>query len=170
MGKLISICIPVRNKLEQLKDSLPLIVSQAFFSPPVEIVIVNYSSTDGLELYIEEVCQTKLPNGSYFTVEQVNNKEEFSLVDATKIGVQSSSGEYVLVLNENSLPTKHSLQHIRDIINVENPDWLENKNNVICKRELLLSLKDEELSNLSDALHNHGGKSIQFPTWFICEL
>jgi hypothetical protein len=171
-----------------LKESLPFIISQAFFSPPVEIVIVNYSSTDGLELYLEEVCQTTLPNGSLFTVEQVKNRKYYNSAEARNICVQASRGEYILQLSAEALPTKHALQCIRGIINIDNPVWLCEDTKykgqyvgryIVCKREEFIAsggyderfnLYAPEDKDICLRLHRRGGKFISFSKWYIEEI
>ena len=51
----ISFCITCMNRLEHLKQTLPINISHALFdSKYIEFVLLDYNSTDGLETWIKE--------------------------------------------------------------------------------------------------------------------
>ena len=45
---LISLCLPCHNRTHDLKRVMPYLLGAANFSPPVEIVVIDYNSQDDL--------------------------------------------------------------------------------------------------------------------------
>ncbi len=90
----VSFVLPVLNGGEDLKRLISVIQSQLGFRE-IEIVIVDSGSTDGSAEYAEKkgakVIRIK--------------PEEFSHSGARNLGVQNSTGEYVVLMTQDALPT-----------------------------------------------------------------
>ena len=65
---LISLCTPIMNRLDDFRETIGSRVSNAISHGPVEIVVLDYNSTDGLEDYMRNVIAgIRFTNGSFFT-------------------------------------------------------------------------------------------------------
>lgn len=51
----LSVCIPARDRTPNLREVMPSVLAAARYSPPVEVCILDYGSTDGLAAYIAEL-------------------------------------------------------------------------------------------------------------------
>lgn len=91
----ISIIIPTYNGLLDLVKLIPNLINQKGFES-VEIIIVDSSSSDGTKEFVE-----KFDAIEFVSIEQ----KDFSHSYARNLGYEKSSGEYVLFLVQDALPT-----------------------------------------------------------------
>ena len=90
----------LRNCLQSLK--------KVTYSP-LEIIVVDNNSSDGSQEYIEK---------HYPNVHLIKNKKNYGFAKANNIGFKASSGEYVVILNNDTIVTpgflKACLHDFRD--------------------------------------------------------
>lgn len=95
---LISLCIPVMNRLSDLAETMPSRVENANSSPPVEIVVLDYGSKDGLSNYMYELMgRSVLVPGSYFTYVWYDKPQYFHSTHAYNLALLSGHGEWVVL-------------------------------------------------------------------------
>jgi glycosyltransferase involved in cell wall biosynthesis len=125
VGMLISLCIPCMNRVHSLKRVLPSIIESVNASPPVEITILDYSSTDSLDEYLTEIKETTyLVEGNKFNFQKITGKKYYHSTHARNLTVIASSGEYVIQLDtEIILPVKF-VGYIRDRLETTHPIWM----------------------------------------------
>ncbi|TXI33635.1 MAG: glycosyltransferase [Niabella sp.] len=88
------------NGKKWLKKYLQSVQKQTYKN--IEIIIVDNNSSDGSVEYIEK----------YFPkVKIIKNKKNFGLAKATQIGVNSSSGEFVLFINNDTWFDKNLIEN-----------------------------------------------------------
>jgi glycosyltransferase involved in cell wall biosynthesis len=180
---LISLCIPIMNRLETLKLALPEIIKSANCTPPTEIIIVNYSSTDNLLEYLKD-----LKKENNIIVKNFNGARYYNSAHARNLCVVASSGEYILQLSADAIPTLDSIAYIRNIINEKHPDWMCEDTRfdgkycgrfIVCKREEFIAsggyderfnLYGPEDKDICLRLHRRGGRFETFPNSLISEL
>lgn len=122
---IISLCIPVMNRLTPLKEALPVIIKSANGSPPCEIVVLNYDSKDGLEDYLEEVKRTiPLTPGNVLLTPKVSNEKYYNSARARNCCVKASTGEYIIQLSAEALPVENYVAEMRKLIEEEHPAWM----------------------------------------------
>lgn len=129
---LISFCVPIHNRLHDLKRTLPYLKNAAQASPPVEIVILDYNSTDGLEDYLNDI-----PGIKYY---RYDKRSYFHKAHAFNLAILSSKGEYFILLGSDAYPKQAYLHIIRQRI-AEGCIWMRAKElcGIICcqKKEFI---------------------------------
>lgn len=180
---LISLCIPCMNRTYALKQALPAIINAANYSPPVEIVVLNYSSRDDLEYYMEDILQQDLlVDGNMWKYVVEPGKKYYHSTHARNLCVQMSSGEYFIMLSAEALPALNAFKYIRSKIETDRPVWMcENKIGrwIICQRQEFIdsggyderfNVYSPEEKDLCLRLHRRGGKFETFPGSLIEEI
>ncbi len=111
---LTSIVIPVYNNLEYTKQCITSL--EASTDLKYEVVIVNNASTDGTGDYL----QTLAANSTKYVI--INNKENVGFPGAVNQGLKASSGDYLVVANNDLLFTKHWLARLLELLR-SNPQY-----------------------------------------------
>lgn len=95
---LISLCVPIMNRLDDLIATMPDRLVNANSSPPVEIVILDYGSTDGLREYMYELmATTSLARGSFFSYIWYEKPKFFHSTHAYNLALKSGIGTWVVL-------------------------------------------------------------------------
>ncbi len=96
---LISLCTPVMNRLNDFTATMPFKIDAANVSPPVEILVVDYNSSDGLVTYMHNLMDsTVLEGGSFFTYRFYSGKKYYHAAHANNLAMLAGSGEYVVLV------------------------------------------------------------------------
>jgi len=111
----ISICIPVMNRLDDLRQIMPELIQNANRFAPVEIVILDYNSSDGLGEYIAELQEDwrALVGGSCLTYRRYEGRDTYHMAHARNLSVKASSGEYIIVSSADIAITADYLRAAR---------------------------------------------------------
>jgi hypothetical protein len=185
---LISLCVPVMNRLEELKQSLPIITEIAVRSPQVQLVIVDYGSTDGTSEYIYQM--EKIWGSSMdcrMTVRKLHARY-YNSAHARNLCVQASFGEYIIQLSAEALPDLLLLPYIRTRIAEGKPVWMCEDTKfegqycgrfIVCKRHEFMesggyderfNLYGPEDKDICFRLHRRGGKFEPYPNYLCREI
>lgn len=113
---LISYCLPVMNRLPNLKGTLPFTIAAANMSPPVEIVIADYGSTDGLKDYIDSIPKEDLAPGNFITYFRYDGNPKFHLSHARNIANLQSHGDYLAQAGVEMKVTDTWFKNVREVI------------------------------------------------------
>ena len=180
---IISLCIPCMNRTYNLKQTLPSIIKSANASPPVEITILNYSSTDDLESYLEEINKTeKLVNGNTFNFIKLFDRKYYHSAHARNLTVLASEGEYIIQLDTEAIPSEKFIKYIRERLELEKFVWMcEGRigRYVVIKRQEFIdtggyderfNVYSPEDKDLCLRMHRRGGKFEVFPPNFLSEI
>lgn len=104
------------NRLDDLMETMPYKVNAANDYPPIEIVVVNYNSSDGIYDYMNDLIQnTYLEGGSFITYLTYTGRKFYHAAHANNLAMLSGSGEYVVltpadnVIYDNYIPSLRSL-------------------------------------------------------------
>lgn len=179
----ISICAPCKNRASDLQKVLPSWIAAANESPPVEIAVLNYNSTDNLDEVIGEAKKRKLNSGSYITyVKDVSNKYYHS-AHACNLCILISSGEYFLRVGADAHINKGFMSFIRENITKHNYVWMGGQRRyrgiIVCKRQEFIDIGgyDERIEfygsedvDLNNRLRRSGGKTAIYPLKFITPI
>ena len=106
---LVSIIIPVYNKLELTKKCLQGILENDA-EVDFEIIIVDNDSSDGTKEYCEKLSSENS------RVKYFRNETNLGFSKANNIGVKYSSGKYLMFLNNDTYPLNGWLKSSIDII------------------------------------------------------
>lgn len=187
---LISLCIPAMNRAHDLRKCLPAVIGSANFSPPVEIVIVDYSSRDGLPQYLAQTrAELALVDGNFWTARSLNGKHFYNSAHARNLCVMASHGDYIVQLGTDILPDKYFVAYIRERISQHHPVWMNEGNGeeaghhpgflgsiLVCKRDEFIAAGgyDERFKyygpedrDICHRLHRRGGKFEAFPSSLV---
>lgn len=107
---LISLCIPVHNRAYDIKLVMPSLIKAANNSPPAEIAILDYNSTDDLYEYVQSLND---PNIIY---RKYSGRSYYHMAHARNLSVLMSSGEYVSIMSADIYVTPNFITIIREKI------------------------------------------------------
>lgn len=92
----LSIVITTRNRIDDLLNCVTSIKISKFFNDDWELIVVDDNSTDGTQkMKIEDL---KMKNGFI-----VHNKTQQMMVRSRNIGINNSTGEYVLFIDDDNI-------------------------------------------------------------------
>jgi hypothetical protein len=171
------------NRIEQFKKAIPYIIKAANNSPPIEICILDYSSTDGLADYLDIISSSfYIDPKNFITILHSNNHKYYNSPHARNITALHSCGEFIIQLSAEALPSENAFSFIRYQIETQKPIWMCEGylgRWIVCEREEFIDSGgyDErfiayapEDKDICLRLHRRGGKFIQFPYSLIDEI
>jgi glucosyl-dolichyl phosphate glucuronosyltransferase len=103
----ISVVIATKNRLNNVLESIESVKKQS--ARPAEIVIVDASDEDGLEALVNTT------SGGEIRIEYIRSKA--GLARARNIGVQKSSGDIILFLDDDTILKEHYVEEILNVFN-----------------------------------------------------
>ena len=96
----VSIIVLTYNNLAYNKTCIKSILSKTAY-PNYELIIVDNMSTDGTREYLQE-----LADQNYKNVQVILNSSNSGFAGGNNIGISASSGDYVLLLNNDTIVTR----------------------------------------------------------------
>lgn len=137
---IISFCIPCHKRLYDLRKALPSVIKAANNSPPVEIVIVNYNSGDGLEKYLFDELDEPITIGNSIRHVKYSDRDYYHNAHARNLCTLWSSGEYFVAAGTDRMLRKEFFNAIRDEIK-KGAIWVQPSNKrrfigvIACQRQ-----------------------------------
>jgi len=107
----VSIVIPTYNRVHEISKTLVSIINQSRL--PQEIIIVDDSDDREIEFFIDK--KTEEFKKKNISLKYIRNRKERSLTVAENIGVKSSTGDIVIILDDDVTLDKN---YIKEIIRV----------------------------------------------------
>ncbi len=147
---LFSLVIPLYNKVATIRGTICSVLEQDY--PCFEVVVVNDGSTDGSELVVREFADSRV---------KMYSIPNSGVSAARNVGIRSSRGEWVVVLDADDLLTPGALDAFRKAIQ----EWPEAEmivaNPLVCEggKQTLYSKR-----SLRGKVRN------PFKSWFLKEL
>jgi len=84
------------NRLDDLRETIGSRVAQAIKSPPIEILVLDYNSTDGLQEYMREVMTNLRPtNGNRIIYKKYSARDTYHAAHANNLAMLAGSGDWV---------------------------------------------------------------------------
>ena len=178
---LISLCIPCGNRLPDLRQAMPHIVRAANASPPVQIAVLDYNSSDGLDQLIEHTPVTPLANGNVLTCSKYIGRSHFHKAHAFNLAMLAGIGEYCVLMPADGCPAMGYVQALRQLI-AEGCVWMcsaELCGIVCCRRQEFIAAGgyDERFEfygpedrDLHLRLQRRGGKFCLVPPGLLCVI
>ncbi len=97
----VSIIILNWNGKKFLKNCLDSLAQLTY--PQVEIIVVDNNSTDGSQEFVKT---------NYQKVVLIENKENYGFAKGNNIGLKASTGDYILILNNDTIVTPNFLNSL----------------------------------------------------------
>lgn len=136
---LISICIPCHGRTYDLRQSMPNLIKAANFSPPVEIVVLDYNSPDDLADYISQAMSVELVGGSMLTYRKYTGRDYYHMAHARNLSVLASSGDWIVASCADLVPAESFFQVVRDTLREDDYLWIRHPDRFVgvflCRRE-----------------------------------
>lgn len=107
----ISICVPCGNRAHDLKRTLPGMLEAADNSPPAEVSVLDYNSTDGLRKYIDGLGF--VPNLVYH---RYAGRDHYHIAHAYNLAVMASTGDYVAIMGADAMLAPEYVEMLRALI------------------------------------------------------
>lgn len=101
---MISVVIPVRNRKENLKNTINYVLNQTYTN--IEIIVVDYGGDDDVEQMLEDYWNHRV---KYF---YVNEKGIWNLSRARNVGIRRANGDLVVSLDADMLLEADVLERI----------------------------------------------------------
>jgi len=105
MGDFVTIIIATWNGLDYLRECLPAVLAQDY--PRFEVVVVDNGSSDGTITWIRE---------HYPEVHILRNPTNVGFALANNQGIRNTDGDYVVTLNNDTVPEPGWLQALVDAV------------------------------------------------------
>lgn len=109
MQKLISFCVTCRNRLWQIKKTLPENID--LINDSHEMVLVDYGSTDGLSEWVWSNFKSHIENKKMIFFE-VKNEVRWNVARAKNLAHRLASGEYLFNLDADNFLTLSDIKVI----------------------------------------------------------
>jgi GT2 family glycosyltransferase len=103
---LVSIIIPVFNQLDFTIQCLEALASNTCYEP-YEVIIIDNASTDGTAEFLQQSLSGN--------VKVITNKENLGFSKANNQGARSAGGEYLIFLNNDTVPQPGWLENLVDM-------------------------------------------------------
>jgi len=104
--KKVSFCITCMNRLHHLKHTLPINLQDTY--PNLEIVLVNYSSTDNLSSWIQ-------PYLNKIKYVEVHGKKYFHMAHAKNVAAKHATGDIIVNVDADNFTGTGFAQHISNL-------------------------------------------------------
>ena len=111
MPPLVSIIVPCCGMIEYTKLCIPSILK--YSRPPIELIFLDIGSLDGTADYLAGI---KAASG--IRVEIVRTSSDLGIADACKEAISETHGEYVVLLNNDTVVTEGWLNQLTNLVNV----------------------------------------------------
>jgi len=123
---IISFCVPVMNRLADLRRTLPRMLAAAEASPPVEVSILDYNSSDGLEAY---VCQY----GQAVTYTRYTGRWYYHNAHAWNLAARCSEGDYLCFMGADAILHDRYVAVLRELIE-SGAEWIRGRHykGIVC--------------------------------------
>jgi hypothetical protein len=112
----ISFCIPVMNRLHDLERAMPHMIAAANASPPVEIAVLDYNSSDGLRRFMEYTIQGAYLNEAGIVYTRYEGREHYHMAHAWNLAVKCSTGDYITIMGADAVPAVDFVVKARRLI------------------------------------------------------
>ena len=120
---LISYLIPCGNRLADLEEVMPKVIAAADFSPPVEILVLDYNSKDAIDDYMAGLQNTKLVEGNYIKYVKYDKGGFWHMAHSRNLAIKSAAGEYCTVSATDMYFSEEFFARIREKI-AEGYKWI----------------------------------------------
>jgi glycosyltransferase involved in cell wall biosynthesis len=125
---LVSVVTYSKSRLDQLKECLPTVMAQTH--QPVELIVVDYACPERSGDWVE---------ANYPTAKVVRYPaapDEWNMNKARNAGIRATSGEYVLLIDADTLLFPTCVQDNLTILRANKARWARYRGNMLIERQL----------------------------------
>jgi hypothetical protein len=105
---LFSYCVPIRDRAADFKKALPTVLAAARKSPPVEIVVLDYGSSDFLTSYLSPYY-AEIRYSFY-------DAPYFHMAHARNLAMTTGRGDYLISTNADTLLDESYFEVVRELV------------------------------------------------------
>jgi len=132
------------NRIDDFKQTLQYKIFEANQYPPVEIVVLDYNSTDGLEKYVRQIIdRSDLKNGSFITYRKFTGRDTFHATHSYNLAMLLGQGEYVVLTPADVIVRSGYMFFLRERIS-EGCKWantsIKRRSTIAIEKELFVSI------------------------------
>lgn len=135
---LISLCTPCMGRTHDLMEVMDSRIMAALYSPPVEIVVVNYNSRDGLDEYMAGL---DLPDQVRLTYRHYSGREHWHMAHGFNLAALAGNGQYIWIMGTDLYLSLDAVAHVRELIEKRNDPWLlamKFKGQIVCRKDIFI--------------------------------
>lgn len=107
------------NRAHDFSLALPHMIEAAETSPPVEIMVLDYNSSDNLAAIVNQRQRMSMSAGVTLMYRKYTGREHYHLAHAWNLVVKASSGEYVVIMGADALLHPDYVVEVRERIDKE---------------------------------------------------
>ena len=179
----LSYCVPAHRRTASLTLTLPSVIAAANASPPVELVIVDYASQDGLLNLLASVRPTlHVPNR--WQIVSYRGRPHYHMAHARNLSIRQASGTYLVLSCAECRLEPVFFAGLRTRVAETGATWLLPTGNrwqgvVVCRREELVAAGgyDERVEfygpedkELNARLERRAGPAAFYPHQWLVDL
>ena len=116
----ISLCVPCMNRIEEAKATIPKNIKDNSDYNNLEIILLDYNSTDGLEDWVKSEMM-KFINSGLLVYYRTEEPEYFCPQHSRNVAMKLGSGDIINMLDANKFTTEGFATYINQIAN--QIDW-----------------------------------------------
>jgi glycosyltransferase involved in cell wall biosynthesis len=109
----VSLCTTVKNRLHHIKETLPYNI-EVNQDPNVDLILIDYWSTDGLEEWVKENHSLDIEKGKLKYYRLAEPIEVFILTHAINIGFRAAEGDIVCNVDADNFTGREFGTYLND--------------------------------------------------------
>jgi hypothetical protein len=129
MSDLISFCIPVMDRLSDLRETMPHTIRAAVVSPPCEILALDYGSRDDLLGYLQSVARC----APMLRWCRVDEPRHYHKAHAWNVAERQASGDWLVFMGADAILSDGYVPALRKLI-ADGCTWMRGRHykGIVC--------------------------------------
>lgn len=158
----ISFCTTCRNRLSDLKQTLPRNIEANDDYPNLEFVILDYNSTDGLSEWIKKEMSSYLSSGriSYF---RTTEPDEFHMAHAKNMALKLASGDILCNIDADNFAGLGFAKYVNDMFTANDGIFLAcNTSQSLFGKNCVLRKDFLKVTGYDESMKGYGNEDLDF--------
>lgn len=134
----ISLCIPCRNRADDLAAGARHFVEACNGAPPAEVAVLDYGGDDDVRAAVEQMRRMRRREEVIFTYSRYEGRDYYHMSHAWNLAVKCSSGDYVALMGADARPSDRYLVEVRALID-RGAQWIRARHfkGIVCVERAL---------------------------------
>jgi|GEM_PF-1338451 hypothetical protein len=157
----ISFCITSMNRLCHIKKTLRKNIEDNIKYPEIEFVLLDYSSTDGLEDWVNNNCKKYLDSG-LLKFKRIEGEKYFHMAKAKNLSHRYATGDILCSLDADNYTRKDFAYYINWIFNKDINIIAANTKIFDCNGRVIISKKNfEKINGYDEDFYGWGHEDVE---------